>query len=365
MNRAVFWRSAAAAWLTCSLAAWMPAAQAQAQTGFSMGLAQLPGTEQLKTVTVAYPSRSPSAAVKRGPFVLDVAWQGAPAAASGPGAGRLVVMSHGTGGSPWVQMDLARTLVNAGFVVAMTSHRGDDYEDASSSGPESWKTRPGEISRTIDAIAADPRWGPKLKLDRVGVYGSSAGGLTALTVAGAHWSPAQFVRHCDAHAADDFPACAGLNARLTGGSLDGIKLAVTQRVIRQRFNDATWYTHHDPRIAAVIAAVPMVAPIRLPTLADDLKASGVAVGLFTTGTDRWLAPKLHRDALAAACAACVTVAHLPKGGHASTMSPWPLNELGLPDYARWLLEDPADFDRATLVPAYAAMSDWFVRQLAR
>jgi predicted dienelactone hydrolase len=358
MIRILSWRTWAMAMLALVLATRAAAGAP------SMGLSQLPATETLKTVTVAYPSRSAATELRRGPFAFAAAWQGEPATPQGPGAGRLVVFSHGTGGSPWVQMDLARTLVEAGFVVAMPSHRGDDFEDASNSGPEAWKTRPAEISRTIDAIAAHPRLGPWLKLDRVGVYGSSAGGLTALTLAGAHWSPAQFVRHCDAYAAQDFPACAGLHARLNQGALDGLKIAVAQRVIRQRFNDSTWYTHGDPRIAAVVAGVPMVAPIRLTTLTNDLRERGVAVGLFTTGTDRWLAPKLHRDALAAACPMCVTVAHLPQGGHASTMSPWPLDQLGLPDYARWLLEDPADFDRATLPAAYGAIRDWLVQQLA-
>ena len=45
--------------------------------------------------------------MQRGPFVLQLAWQGTPV----PGNGRLVVVSHGSGGNPWVHTDLARELL--------------------------------------------------------------------------------------------------------------------------------------------------------------------------------------------------------------------------------------------------------------
>jgi predicted dienelactone hydrolase len=117
-----------------------------------------------------------------------MAWQGVPAR----GNGRLIVMSHGSGGSPWVHSDLARTLVDMGFVVAVPEHRGDNVKDHSTPGPESWRRRPAEVSRAIDAVAQDSRFKPLLALDKVGVYGMSAGGHTALSLAGGRWSPAHF-----------------------------------------------------------------------------------------------------------------------------------------------------------------------------
>ncbi len=41
--------------------------------------------------------------------------------------------------------------------------------------------RPRDVSRTIDSVAADPRFAAFLALDKVGMYGMSAGGHTALT----------------------------------------------------------------------------------------------------------------------------------------------------------------------------------------
>src|SRR5258708_37362540 len=83
-------------------------------------------------VTVFYPSSAEEKPLKRGPFTLNFASQGAPVR----GNRRLVVVSPGTGGSPWVHSDLARALVESGFVVAVPEHRGDNYKDLSASWPQ-------------------------------------------------------------------------------------------------------------------------------------------------------------------------------------------------------------------------------------
>ena len=44
-------------------------------------------------------------------------------------------------------------------------------------------------SRAIDVVSHDARFAPLLALDRVGMYGMSAGGHTALSLAGGRWSP--------------------------------------------------------------------------------------------------------------------------------------------------------------------------------
>jgi predicted dienelactone hydrolase len=109
-----------------TLAATQPAEAA-------MGLSQIEATAEDGPITLYYPTGSPSRTVMRGPFALQVAEQAPPAR----GNGRLVVVSHGSGGSPWVHHDLARQLVEAGFVVALPQHRGDNYLDFSAPGPDS------------------------------------------------------------------------------------------------------------------------------------------------------------------------------------------------------------------------------------
>ena len=72
-----------------------------------VGLAELPGQQGDGPVTVFYPAQEADQPVQRGPFALQLAWQGTPA----PGNGRLVMVSHGSGGNPWVHTDLARELL--------------------------------------------------------------------------------------------------------------------------------------------------------------------------------------------------------------------------------------------------------------
>jgi predicted dienelactone hydrolase len=320
--------------LTCLLS--LAAACAQAGVGFT----ELPGLKGDGPISVFYPSSTDDRTVQRGPFTLQLAPQGEAVR----GNGRLVVMSHGSGGSPSVHSDLARSLVQAGFVVAMPEHRGDNYKDHSSPGPESWKQRPAEVSRAIDALAQDSRFAPLLSLDKVGMYGMSAGGHTALSLAGGRWSPATFTQHCNAHIADDFPACVGLLTRLTGGFFDGLKKTVALGVIRQRFDDAAWQVHVDPRIRAIVASVPFAADFDMASLATPT----VPLGLVTAEHDKWLAPRFHSGAVLQACKKnCELIADMPTGGHASMLSP-PVPVEGLSTNAALLLADPPGFDRSTV-----------------
>lgn len=319
----------------------------------AVGLDRIDGRDGDGPVTVFYPTSSASAPVQRGPFTLDVAAKGAPVR----GNGRLVVISHGSGGSPWVYADLARAFVDAGFVVALPQHRGDNALDNGTPGPESWKRRPAEVSRAIDAVANDARFGSLVTVDRVGVYGMSAGGHTALTLAGGQWSPAGFVRHCDAHIDDDFPFCVGLATQLDDDVLDGVKKFAARAVIGAKFDyDAGPYTHNDPRIVAVVAGVPAAADFDMASLA----APRVAVGLVTAAQDKWLAPRYHSDAVLAACKTCELVAALPGGGHGALLSPFPP---ALPARAAALLNDPAGFDRALLPEVDRKIVAFFVTHL--
>ena len=303
----------------------------------SVGVTEIPGQNGDGPVTVYYPSSSEAQPLRRGPFTLQMAWQGVPVR----GNGRLVVISHGSGGSPWVHSDLARALVEAGFVVAMPEHRGDNFKDRSMVGPESWKRRPAEVSRAIDAVGADGRFEPLLTLDKVGMYGMSAGGHTALVLAGGRWSPARVAAHCEAHIAEDFQACVGLSARLNGGVFDGMKEAIARWIIRYRLSDATWQTHTDPRIVAIVAAVPFAADFDMASLASPR----MPLGLATARQDKLLVPRFHSDAVLAVCAPCEKVADIPDGGHGAYLSPLPPNLTGL---LGDLLNDPPGFHRAGL-----------------
>jgi len=342
-------------WLLCAClaVAWPVSALATPpQPTTSVGLTVLAESPSRGPVTVFYPSSSPSEVVKRGPFTLQVAPEGAVL----PGLGRLIVVSHGSGGNPWPMSDLASSLVQAGYVVALPEHEGDNYRNMRLVGPESWKRRPAEVSAAIDAVQADSRFAPLIDFTQVGVYGTSAGGITALVMGGARWSIQRFQQHCLAHMEDDFNACVGLATHLTGGWADGLKTTLARWVHRWHFNDTTDQHHEDPRVKAVIASVPMAAPIDLTSLAQ----TKVAMGLMIAQRDDWLHPRFHVDAVRAACGSCVVLWDDPQAGHGSLFSPWPQD---LAQRLSPLLVDPPGFDRSSLPAVYARMGTFFTQHL--
>lgn len=327
----------------------LAAAAVQAATGTTT----LAGAGEGEPILVFYPTDAPAEPVHFGPGVSAALATDAPPR---PGNGRLIVVSHGTGGSPWVYSELIALLVERGFVVAAPLHRHDHYRDHSQPGPASFARRPAELSRAIDAVLADPRFAGTVGGDRVGVYGMSAGGHTALSMAGGRWSPAHLREHCEAHLVDDFAFCSGLNVELTGGPLDGLKQWVVRQVIRWRFRDDTWHEHHDPRVAAVVAAVPVAADFERASL----ERPRVALALATARLDRWLVPRFHSDRVLEACTGCEHLVDLETGGHGAYLAPLPMRYSG---QLAQMLNDPPGFDRGVVPAVNRKIAAFFARHL--
>jgi predicted dienelactone hydrolase len=315
-----------------------------------MGVARIDGAGG--PVTVFYPTSADDRPVQRGPFTLQLAVDAPPAR----GNDRLVVISHGSGGAPWTYVDLAHRLVAAGFIVAAPEHQGDNWHDMSKVGPASWKQRPLEVSRAIDLLAQDARFAPLFAPDRVGMYGMSAGGHTALTLAGGRWSPARLREHCQAHLEDDFHSCVGLATQLRGNVFDGLKKAIARTMIDWKLADAQWYAYTDPRITAVIAEVPYAVDFDLQSLATPK----TRLGIVQARKDPWLTPKYHSMPVIQACKACETVADLADAGHGSLLSPQPR---GLAEPAASLLADPPGFERAEVGRTHDKMVAFFRKHL--
>jgi predicted dienelactone hydrolase len=277
-----------------------------------VGMTQLQAGGDLP-ITVVYPTEAAATPRQFGPFALEAALDAAPA----PGNGRLVVFSHGTGGDALSLNTLAATLARAGFVVAQPEHRGDNWHDQADAGPSSWKRRPAEITETIDAIARDARFAGRLRLDRVGVFGMSAGGVTGLALAGADWSLGGLLRHCAAHLRDDAGFC-----------LYGARSAEEAAVRAQAYSRPlppgademlAGARVRDPRVAAVALAVP-VGAIFTP---GSLAAIRIPVGVVEAQADRILNPVYHSGYVLAHCGACQRLDTIAGAGHFDTLSPWP------------------------------------------
>jgi predicted dienelactone hydrolase len=333
------------------LGAWLAACGVSAHA--ALGMLELPRSETSGPVTVFYPTQSAPGIEQRGAFRVEVAVGAVPS----PGNARLVVISHGSPGSPWVHLDLARTLVEAGFTVALPEHHADNYKDDSEPGPPSWRRRPVEVSRAIDRLSREPAFAFRLDFERVGMFGMSAGGHTALTLAGGRWSPSRLRRHCQLHLSEDFHACAGPSLALKGGALDGIKRFIVTAINDRKLDDVSWYEHRDPRIIAVVAGVPFAADFD----PDSLRMPATALALIIARQDRWLNPGFHGEAIADACMPCERLADLPHAGHGALLSPLPPGG-AISD----LVRDPPTFDREAEVPKLnTAITEFFGRVLLR
>lgn len=334
---------------------------ANAQVG--MASTQLGGMP----VTLVYPTVEPAKHLIRGSFEIDVAVDAPPT--SGPH--RLVVMSHGTGGSALPDHALAATLALAGFVVAQPQHAGDNYADMSKAGPASWDTRPLEISKVIDALAASPDWKPLLQLDKVGVHGMSAGGGTALVMAGARWSVLDMARHCAKHADEDAGFC-------FNGAADPAAKAERKAAFEradsapEAYRPASVTALHggregpdprpDPRVAAVSAAVPLAAIFTLESLA----AIRIPVAIVGASRDQNLLPAFHSERVLKACGACVALDELHGAGHFDLLAPWPADmaqRVGATQ-VRGGFPEPG-FDPALRQAAFDKIAAFFDRTLRR
>lgn len=312
---------AAIATVATTFATALVTTAAQAQTGYAQTRAgDLP-------VTLVYPAAAPAQPMDLGPFRLNVAVDAEPLLGRRP----LIVLSHGTASDTTSSHHLAAALAAAGFVVAQPLHVGDNFRDTSLAGPESFRRRPSEISHVIDALASHPAWRERLDLQRVGVYGMSAGGVSALALAGARWRVMSLVRHCQEHAEDDKGFC-------FNGLTDPTAVAARQA----RYDAAkgvpdlalpseltAWHggrapqagddPRPDPRVAAVAVAVP-VAAIFDPASLERIR---IPVGVVSASHDTLLVPAYHSSHVLRHCGHCRLLMELQGATHLDVLSPWP------------------------------------------
>jgi predicted dienelactone hydrolase len=135
------------------------------------------------TVAVWYPSAEKPSPVTFGPFTAFAAQEGKIDGRGLP----LVVLSHGRGGSFVVHHDTAEHLADAGFVVAAPNHPGDTALDKSLFSDLSiYMQRPLDVKRVIDYLTSASPLATTIDPNRIGIYGFSRGGYTALVAIGAN-----------------------------------------------------------------------------------------------------------------------------------------------------------------------------------
>ena len=131
-----------------------------------------------------------------GPTTMSVAL-------NGPIQGKrlpLVVMSHGNGGSFLSHFDTAIALADAGFIAVAVTHTGDNYADQSRSLRVTDRSR--HMSRAIDYMLS--AWDGRGAIDptRIGIFGMSSGGFTALASIGGLPDFSKIGPTCERHPGD-------------------------------------------------------------------------------------------------------------------------------------------------------------------
>lgn len=304
-------------------------------------------------ITLVYPTAASTRSVSSGPFTLDVAPDATPA----KGNGHLIVMSHGTGGSAIAGHDLAATLARAGFVVAQVEHEGDNWRDQRLAGPESWKRRPVEVSRTIDAVERDARFGPLLDTRKVGVHGMSAGGVTGLALAGGQWSLDGLVLHCKAMLAADPVFC-----------LTGTRTEAERAQRRAQYESAPaggvnptpfgGAAVRDPRVAAIALSVPLGVIFS----AESLAQLHTPLGIVEATDDAVLVPRFHSRRVLELCKSCTRIDRLDGADHFDVLSPWP-ESVARDVASAFDGKGNKGIPRARLLQSYERVATYFKAQL--
>lgn len=109
----------------------------------------------------------------------------------------LVIMSHGAGGNAGQFGWIASELAQAGFVVVLPNHPGTTTGNVSAAEAVRVWERPADVSAVLDELVGNAHRYPYIDTDQVSVLGFSAGGYTAMAVAGARVEPQLLQQFCD------------------------------------------------------------------------------------------------------------------------------------------------------------------------
>ena len=269
-------------------------------------------------VGVWYPSKAPATPQRLGLFEQTVANCGAVAGRDLP----LIVMSHGTGGSFEGHYDTALALAEAGFAVAAITHTGDNYRDQSQVGR--LENRPRHIKMVVDYMLTSWQHHEALDPSRVGIFGFSAGGFTALVAIGGTPDMRTVAPHCAAH--PDEWSCRMLREHKVNLSAN------------RSMAEPNWV--HDPRIVAAVIAAPAVG---YAFSAEALSAVTIPIQLWRGDSDEILPQPNYAQAVYDRLPVKPEYHVVPNAGHFAFLAPC---TPALAARVQEICHDPEGFDRA-------------------
>ncbi|WP_320006618.1 alpha/beta fold hydrolase [Maridesulfovibrio sp.] len=317
--------------MACCLMLCPLAAQAAPHL-FNVGLRQLsvpyPPTTSNILGSIWFPTAEEPHSIAMGPYKLNVAKD----ASIQDGKHRLVVISHGSGGSHLGHRDTAMFLAQHGDIVVSVLHPQNNFLDNSAEGTSAnWINRPQHITRVLDFLLTSSRYAQYIDADRIAVLGHSAGGYTAMALAGGVPDLSILEAHCREHGEDVL--CGSPDSQ----SLSRITNLPTPQApaTNQRLDNL-----YDPRIKAAI----LMAPVGVFFNYDGaLNAVSVPICIFRAEKDNFLHYPYHAEAIRQHLHVPCEYMVVPNAGHYSFLTPFPPEAAAR---AGTVAEDPPGFDRA-------------------
>jgi predicted dienelactone hydrolase len=203
----------------------------------------------------------------------------------------VIIISHGLGSDSSNFEYLATHLASHGFAVVVPNHPGSDTKQLRSllggstsevAQADEFKNRPLDVKYILDQLQelsrTDARFKGRLNLQRVGVFGQSFGGYTALALAGAKINFGQLQKDCQPKALKD---------------TWNLSLLLQCHALKLRSNNPKQYQFRDERIKAVIAVNPMTSSIFGEAGLSQIQTPVMIVA----GSDDTIAPALYEQLL--------------------------------------------------------------------
>ena len=283
--------------MVMSLLSSLIAVQASERQNWNVGFHELtfldPLDSQPMHAYAFYPTTAPDNVTRVQGYPIEATEDAAVAMGRFP----MLMLSHGNTGTPLAQHDIATSLARRGFVVVAVFHPGDNYLDHSRLGALSnLYGRPLQISEAISAALLDPMLSPYISARRVGVIGYSAGGETALILAGAQPDLQRLRNYCQQRPQD----------------IDACK---TQGELLVDRDDL--HAQADPRVGALMLMAPLGLMFGRHTLSDV----HVPVLLYSGDGDELLAIDKNAEALARKLPDVTGFKLLAGAGHFVFMAP--------------------------------------------
>ena len=230
-----------------------------------------------REVGIWYPSDAPASPQPLGPYRQTVA-------VDGDVAGRrlgLVVILHGVQGWFGNHYPTALALAEAGFVVAAVTH-GQDVRLVE---------QPRHVGRVLDYMLATWPHHDRLDPARIGIFGFSVGGFTALVAVGGVPDLGRIPAYCAEY---QDRVCGALKERNTDLSVPA----------------SAWV--HDARIKAAVVAAPTLGFTLGPPALAPVK---VPIQLWRAGSDEITPHPRHAEAIYHALATRPEYVVVPNAGH--------------------------------------------------